>query len=122
MSLDNKGNTALEQELAVRFSRLKDQDLERVPPGPTTADLIVLQPAPRRFAWVGSLAAMLLVSLGATFFALRPSQEPVDVYLAIMHQNTVTTDYLLHASPGIFPESDLLPSLYELNFTDGTVQ
>ena len=124
MSMDNEGspNSALEQELAQRFSRLRDHDREQAPPFPTEHELLSGASARVRPVLARSLTAAVVVFAGATLFALRPAPDPADLYLAIMRENIVTTDHLLRATPGVLPETGLLPVLYELNFSDDSTE
>jgi len=113
-----ESHTELEQELAIRFSRLKESDLQQLSPPPLEQALPPHNTARRNWIVTGSIAAAMIVAVSATLLRPKQTEDPATVYLAIMSHHVVTTDTLLVASPGILPEQGNLPEIYPLHFAD----
>ena len=118
-----RNDAPLDRELARRFARLKEQDRRYMPPPPSESELAAARSARARLARAKpamGLAAAVLLCLGVTLLALKPTGDPAELYLAIMQKQSVTTDSLLRPSPTVLPESDLLPEFYQMNFYEGS--
>lgn len=107
----------MDQEIMARFRSMRQQEAAVVPVPPSMIDLKARAATIER-SWVFGPAPKLAVAASVLFavvFLFQPRTEPDAglLYADIMAGSSFTTDPLLSMTPGVSPEMEILPSVYQ---------